>query len=82
MPQLYLVMNRHEPDHCEPMDSGINRIGDHLKGKDFYCSCPFGEHGFYMLLEGESSEEVIQGLPPEWRPGTRAVALELFKLPG
>jgi hypothetical protein len=79
--QHYLVINRHEPDQCGPMDAGINRIGDHLKGKDFHCTCPFGEHGFYMILEGESAEDVVNGLPPEWRPGTRAIGIETFKLP-
>jgi hypothetical protein len=35
-----------------------------------------------MVLEGDSAESVIVGLPPEWCPGTRAVPLEIFKLPG
>lgn len=81
MAQPYIVLNKHAPEDCEPMDAGIEKIGPHLKGRDFYCTCPFGEHAFYMILEGESSESVIAGLPPEWRPGTRAIPLEVFKLP-
>lgn len=77
-----MVVNHHDPEQCEPMDAGIEKIGEHLRGKDFYCTCPFGEHGYYMILDGESSEAIIQGLPREWRPGTRAVPLEIFKLPG
>jgi hypothetical protein len=80
--QTYLVINHHEPEQCAPMDAGIEKIGEHLRGKDFYCTCPFGEHAYYMILVGESSQEVIEGLPAEWRPGTRAVPLEIFKLPG
>jgi hypothetical protein len=64
------------------MDAGIEKIGPHLEGRDFYCTCPFGEHAFYMILEGDSSESVIAGLPVEWRPGTRAVPLEIFNLGG
>ena len=82
MAQRYIVINRHTPEECEPMDAGLDRLPEHLKGQDFICTCPYGEHGYYMLLEGESSEDVIQGLPPEWRPGTRAVPIEIFKLPG
>ena len=63
------------------MDAGIEKIGPHLKDRDFYCTCPFGEHAFYMVLEDDSSELVIAGLPPEWGSGTRAVPLEIFKLP-
>ncbi|HJU81700.1 MAG TPA: hypothetical protein VJ796_08105 [Acidimicrobiia bacterium] len=81
MTQNYMVINKHQPEDCEPMDAGISRVGEHLKGKDFYCTCPFGEHGFYMILEGTSSEEVIEGLPVEWRKGTRALALEVFRIP-
>lgn len=81
VPQTYMVTNRHSPEDCQRMDAGINRVRDHLKGQTFYCSCPFGEHGFLMILEANSSEEVIEGLPPEWRRGTRAVPLETFKIP-
>jgi hypothetical protein len=81
MAQPYIVINRHAPEDCEPMDAGIEKIGPHLKGRYFFCTCTFGEHAFYMILEGNSSESVISGLPPEWRPWTRAVPLEIFKLP-
>jgi hypothetical protein len=77
----YIVINRHRPEDCLPMDEGIGRISPRLSGQTFYCSCPYGEHGFYMILEGPSSEDVIGDLPSEWRPGTRAVPLELFRLP-
>jgi hypothetical protein len=77
----YIVMNQHEPERCRLMDEGIEKIGAALKGKDFYCTCPFGEHRFFMFLEGDSSDDVIAGLPPEWRPGTRALPLEVFHLP-
>lgn len=81
MAQAYIVINKHAPEECEPMDAGLDHLPEHLKGKAFYCTCPGGEHGFYMILEGESSEAVVQGLPPEWRPGTRALPLETFRLP-
>jgi hypothetical protein len=76
-----MALNRHTPEECEPMDAGIVKIGPHLKGKEFYCTCPFGEHAFYMILDGESSDQGIGGLPAEWRPGTRAIPLEVFRLP-
>lgn len=82
MAQTYIVINKHSSEECEPMDAGIEKVGDHLKGREFLCTCPFGEHAFYMILEGDSSDDVINGLPPEWRPGTRAIGLETFRLPG
>jgi hypothetical protein len=32
------------------MEAGLDRLPEHLKGKDFNCTCPFGKHGFYMIL--------------------------------
>ena len=77
----YIVVNKHRAEECLPMDAGIGRISPRLRGQTFYCSCPYGEHGFYMILEGSSAEDVIGDLPGEWRPGTRAIPLELFRLP-
>lgn len=81
MAQLYMVLNRHEAEACEPMEAALNYIPEHLRGREFYCSWPYGEHGFMMLIEGDSAEEVVSGLPRELRAGTRAVALELLRLP-
>lgn len=82
MAQPYLVVNHHKPEECEALEPGFSRLPEHLIGKDFYCPCPYGEHSFYMIVEGDSSEEVIHGLPQEFQPGTRAVPVEIFRLGG
>ncbi|MFC5730821.1 MULTISPECIES: hypothetical protein [Nocardioides] len=82
MSQPYLVVNHHKPEECEALEPGFSRLPQHLIGKDFYCPCPYGEHSFYMIVEADSSEEVIQGLPPEFQPGTRAVPIEILRLGG
>jgi hypothetical protein len=78
----YIVINKHRPQDCEPMDAGLEHLSERLRGQPFYCSCPYGEHAFYMILEGATSEEVVGDLPSEWQPGTRAMPLEVFQLPG
>ena len=78
----YMVSNEHSPEECEAMEGGLDHVPDHLKGKDFYCTCPFGRHGFYLIVEGESSEQVAQGLPAELFLGsTKIEQLEVFRLP-
>jgi hypothetical protein len=76
----FLVINQHAPDECEAISPGIEGAPAHLKGTKFLCPCPYGEHSFYMVVEGTTAEEVIQGLPREMRPGTRAVAIEILDL--
>ena len=62
------------------MDAAMSRLPAHLEGKEFFCTCPEGPHGFYMFLEGETAEQVVQSLPPEWRRGTAAYPVEVFYL--
>ncbi|HEX9892103.1 MAG TPA: hypothetical protein VGB28_08585 [Actinomycetota bacterium] len=76
----FMVINRHGPEECESLMPGLERPPEHLRGKPFWCPCPHGEHSFYMVVEGETAEDVIQGLPVEWRPGTRAIQLDVFNL--
>ena len=80
MPQ-YMIVNEHDPDQCEAMDAGIPKLPPELRGKDFYCTCPGGVHGYFMILEGDSAEEILGRFPEEFRMGpTKALALEVFKL--
>lgn len=76
----YIVVNEHRPEDCDPMDAGLAHLPRHLVGRDFHCTCPYGIHAFYMVVEGSSAEDVIRGLPVEWRPGSRALQIETFHL--
>ena len=76
----YIVVNRHEPKECEPMEAAMNHLPQHLRGKDFICTCAEGPHGFYLMVEGNTAEQVVQALPAEWRKGTAAYPVEIFRL--
>ncbi|MDQ3954916.1 MAG: hypothetical protein M3285_05130 [Actinomycetota bacterium] len=78
--QKYIVINSHSAEECEPMEVAMSHLPAHLEGQDFLCTCPEGPHGFYMVLEGDTAETVIAGLPPEWRRGTEAYPVEIFQL--
>lgn len=78
---LHYVVNTHPAEECEPMEPAMDRLTPMVKGKDFFCTCPAGVHGFVMFLEAGSAEDVMQGLPAAWRKGTRAIPCEVFKLP-
>jgi hypothetical protein len=77
----YMVINEHAPEDCGAMEAGIPRLPLELKGADFYCTCPGGVHGYFMIREGDSAEEVLAPLPDEMKLGTtKALVLEVFKL--
>jgi hypothetical protein len=77
----YIVINEHDPEQCAAMEAGIPNLPPELKGQDFYCTCPGGVHGYFMIREGDSAEEVLALLPKEMKLGsTKALVLEAFKL--
>jgi hypothetical protein len=77
----YMVTNEHAPDECEAMEAAIPKLPAALKGTDFYCTCPGGVHGYFMILDGDSAQEVLALLPEELKLGsTKALVLETFKL--
>ena len=79
MAQTFILVNEHRPEDCAAMDAD-SPFAPELKGKEFYCSCPYGVHGFFILAEGDSAEQVMGFLPPTFRPGTKAQALEVFHI--
>jgi len=77
----YMVLNSHTPEECEKMEQDVDKIPAAMKGRDFYCTCPAGEHAYYMFLEGDTAEEVMGILPPSLKLGqTRAVPVEVWQL--
>jgi len=77
----YLVLNTHAPEECEAMEADMEILGPELKGRDFLCTCPAGEHAFYMILEGDTAEQVLGYFPPSLTLGkTRAVPLDVMRL--
>jgi hypothetical protein len=77
----YMVINEHSAEQCQAMEAALPKLPAHLKGADFYCTCPGGVHGYFMILDGDSVEDVLGGMPDELRLGsTQARVLEIFKL--
>lgn len=77
----YIVLNIHAPHECEAMEVDADKIGPELKGQDFLCTCPAGEHGYFMILEGQTAEQVLGYFPQSLKIGkTRAVPIETMRL--
>jgi hypothetical protein len=77
---LYMVINEHLPEECEPMEADFTDLPERLVGQDFYCTCPAGEHAFYMFVEGSSAEDVLGLFRGITRKKSRAVPVDIFPL--
>jgi hypothetical protein len=62
----FIITCEHTAEECAEMDREMQTVGvaDVMKGKDFYCSCPYGYHGGWVTVEGESAEAIAAALPP------------------
>lgn len=80
MAQQFIIVNEHEPEHCEPMEAGLPKVPAQWKGTKFYCTCPADAHGYFMI-DGDSVEQVTKLLPIEVQMGTtRILPLEVLEL--
>lgn len=77
----YWVINAHEDGECEQMMSALDHIPEHLKGIQVWCTCPAGEHAYYMVAEGGDPKSLLASLPGEFHIGTtRALQMESVTL--
>jgi len=62
----FIISCEHTETECRDLDREMQAVGvaDVIKGRDFFCSCPFGHHGGWVAVEGESADAVRRSLPP------------------
>ena len=63
------------------MDMEMQEIGvaEVIKGKDFFCSCPYGHHGGWVAVESESAESILISLPPVFRSHANVYEVEAVR---
>jgi hypothetical protein len=65
----FIVTCDHKPEECEALSRELEESGvpEAIKGKEFLCSCPYGHHGGWTVVEGESATAILGSLPPLFR---------------
>jgi hypothetical protein len=82
MPQ-FLIHNRHEPEECQALYEEYEAMGGlpaAFKGHEYFCTCPTGDHGAYVIVDGDSADAVLAMLPPKYRAGARVIGGEILEL--
>jgi hypothetical protein len=62
----FIITCEHTEEECAEIDRELQSVGvaEVMKGRDFFCSCPYGHHGGWVEVEGETEEAIHSSLPP------------------
>ncbi|MBI1885486.1 MAG: hypothetical protein HYS09_04115 [Chloroflexi bacterium] len=82
MAQYLLHCREHTDAECEEMNKEFESydVPEGLKGRDFYCSCPHGVHGGWMVVEASSADAALPLMPPINRSFTKAIQVDTMTL--
>jgi hypothetical protein len=74
----FIITCEHEASECAAMEEELQHLGpaEVIRGKDFHCSCPYGHHGGWVAVEGDSAEGILASLPPIFRSHASAYQIE------
>ena len=74
----YIITCDHAAEDCEPMNEECERLGvpEVIKGKPFYCSCPYGHHAGWVAVEADNPESIMASLTPLFRSHARVHQIE------
>ena len=79
----FLIHNRHEPEECQVLYDEYQAMGGlpaPFKGHEYFCTCPVGDHGAYVIVDGDSADQVLAMLPPKYRAGSRVISGDILQL--
>jgi hypothetical protein len=77
MPQ-FMLHHTHRPEQCREMFEAAVGWTSELKGKEFFCSCPGGEHGGFFITEAADAAAAVAQLPARHRETTRVYSGEVM----
>jgi hypothetical protein len=61
-----MITSDHTADECKDIEDELDKVGiaEAIKGYDFHCSCPYGHHGGWVVVEADTAEAVRVTFPP------------------
>ena len=72
----FWISNTHEEGQCDEIGKAVGHVPPKLSGTEVYCTCPAGEHAYFMVVDGETPESVLDSLPEALLIGsTRALQM-------
>ncbi len=77
----FMLHHTHPAGDCENIFPQLQNVAQSLKGKNFFCTCPSGDHGGFFQVEAGSPEDAVGLLPEIMRASTQVFPGETMAIP-
>ncbi len=77
----FMLHHTHPAEDCEDIFPQLQNVGQSLKGKNFFCTCPSGDDGGFFQVEAGSPEDAVGLLPEIMRASTQVFPGETMAAP-
>ncbi len=77
----FMLHHTHPAEDCEEIFPQLQNVAQSLKGKNFFCTCPSGDHGGFFQVEAASPEDAVRLLPEIMRASTQVFPGETMAIP-
>ena len=77
----FMLHHTHAAEDCENIFPQLQNVAQSLKGKNFFCTCPSGDHGGFFQVEAASPEDAVRLLPEIMRASTQVFPGETMAIP-
>jgi hypothetical protein len=77
----YMLICEHPAEDCERISKEQQDLGTPMvmKDRDFFCSCPYGVHNGWVVVEGDNSDSILTSLPPLLRSHAKVLEIEIVR---
>lgn len=77
----FMLVCEHEANDCEAISEEFEELGVPAiyRGVEASCSCPFGVHGGWAVVEAQSEEDALASLGPVNKSHTKAYQVEMVQ---
>ncbi len=77
----FILHHTHRAEECERIFPSLENVGQSLKGKTFFCTCPSGDHGGFFQVQAGTAQGALQLLPESMRATTEVFPGETMVIP-
>ena len=77
----FVLHHTHQAEDCQKVFDSLSDADASIRGKEFLCTCPSGDHGGFYQVEAAGSDAAIGLLPQAMRATTVAYPVERMTAP-